>query len=174
MELIIFALPLLVVIGILYVVQTMASSIVESLAVEYDVSERMIRRISTIVKWLLRLVALVVVLNFVGGTIAWASLTAVLSAIAVAFFAMWSILSNVTSAILLITFRQIKVGDHVEVIESGGETVKGKIVDISLFSTTVEEDLGSSVRIPNNFFFQRTIRLYDPTQVEIEVEFEDE
>lgn len=93
-------------------------------------------------------------------TALWAFITTLLSAIALGFFAMWSLLSNITSTLLLFGFKQIEIGNFVEFYEPSGETVKGKVTDINLFFTSLKETDNTIIRVPNNFFFQRTVRIY--------------
>lgn len=87
-----------------------------------------------------------------------------LIAVAVGFVAVWSVLSNLLCSILIVTFEPFAVGDDVEIIEPvGGTGLRGRVVTLSLLFTTLAETTdegltGALVQVPNNIFFQKTIR----------------
>ena len=82
---------------------------------------------------------------------------------AVAFFAAWSVLSNLFCALLIFTVRPFRIGDHVEVLDTAEKPgAKGRVVDVNLLYTTLEEfntPPGSAwIQIPNALIFQRVLR----------------
>jgi len=83
---------------------------------------------------------------------------------AVAFFAVWSVLSNLFCAILIFTTSPFRVGDLIEVLEGGDKPgVKGRVLDINLvYTTLLEEGQGqeakTTLQLPNSMFFQRIVR----------------
>ena len=97
-----------------------------------------------------------------------AGLVSITLVVAVAFFASWSVLSNIFSSILLLAFSRIQVGDVVELRDTRRDEpgVRGRVVDINAFFVTLEEleldgDFGHRpplVQIPSHFFFYRTMR----------------
>lgn len=92
---------------------------------------------------------------------AWATLTAILAVVAIGFFAVWSVLSNTLCSVILMFARPFMVGDEIEVL---GDGLKGKVIDFSLVYTTLEPDDGGIIRVPNNVFFQKSIRCRRGTQ----------
>lgn len=99
----------------------------------------------------------------VSGTVLWTAFTGFATVGAVAFFAAWSVLSNLFCALLIFITRPFRVGDLVEVVEGGEkEGVKGKVIDINLVYTTLLESgdarSGTSLQLPNSLFFQRIVR----------------
>jgi small-conductance mechanosensitive channel len=70
---------------------------------------------------LIILVAILLVLKSLGvsAKVLWSSVTGFLAVAAIAFFAAWSVLSNTFCALLLLTTRPFRVGDYIEVLESG-------------------------------------------------------
>lgn len=120
----------------------------------------------TIVKWIILLSVAVVVLQQAGIKIT-SIITVLLTIagmIAIGFIAVWSILSNISSALLLMFFPQFQIGDEIEIIEPvGGEGLKGTVSDFNLLFTTLREKNKDSEEsyetwVPNNVFFQKTIR----------------
>lgn len=90
----------------------------------------------------------------------WTAFTGFAAVGAVAFFAAWSVLSNIFCTFLIVTTRPFRLHDHIELLENGEKPgLKGKVVDINLIYTTLQEaDEGSVLQIPNSLFFQRTTR----------------
>lgn len=99
----------------------------------------------------------------VSAAVLWSAFTGFATVAAVAFFAAWSVLSNLFCALLIYTTRAFRVGDMVELLEPGGTPlVKGRVVDINLVYTTLREtgdgSNGTTLQLPNSLFFQRTLR----------------
>ncbi len=99
----------------------------------------------------------------VSGSVLWTAFTGFAAVGAVAFFAAWSVLSNLFCALLIFTTRAFRTGDLVELLEGGDKPgFKGRVVDINLVYTTLAETAadGSTTRLqlPNSLFFQRALR----------------
>ncbi|RZL65369.1 MAG: mechanosensitive ion channel family protein [Variovorax sp.] len=99
----------------------------------------------------------------VSGTVLWTAFTGFAAVGAVAFFAAWSVLSNIFCALLIFTTRMFRLQDVIEVLENGEKPgLKGRVLDINLVYTTLEESgtaaAGTTLNIPNSMFFQRTVR----------------
>lgn len=99
----------------------------------------------------------------VSGAVLWSAFTGFATVAAVAFFAAWSVLSNLFCALLIYTTRAFRVGDMVELLEPGGTPlVKGRVADINLVYTTLHEtgdgSNGTRLQLPNSLFFQRALR----------------
>lgn len=105
---------------------------------------------------------------------AWALISASLTALAIGFVAAWSVLSNVTAALLVLTFRPFRIGDTLELLELGGSGIGGCVVDMNLMYTTLsvpqteseseteQADGPQFICIPNNLLFQKIIRTRSP------------
>ena len=126
----------------------------------------------TVTKWTLGVVLALSVVQQFGISLAsvWAALSAVLVLIAVGFVALWSVLSNMLCAVLLVLFAPFRIGDRIEVIElvmnDGSKLgLRGRVTGIDLLYTSLQDDDagGSVVRIPNNLILQRAIRTIDGT-----------
>lgn len=99
----------------------------------------------------------------VSGSVLWTAFTGFAAVGAVAFFAAWSVLSNLFCALLIFTTRAFRPGDTVELLEAGDKPgFKGEVEDINLVYTTLLETGadGSRTRLqlPNSLFFQRALR----------------
>ncbi|EGJ08769.1 MULTISPECIES: mechanosensitive ion channel domain-containing protein [Rubrivivax] len=103
----------------------------------------------------------------VSGSVLWTAFTGFAAVGAVAFFAAWSVLSNLFCALLIFTTRAFRPGDLVELVEAGDKPgFKGQVDDINLVYTTLIETAadGSHARLqlPNSLFFQRALRRWPP------------
>lgn len=110
--------------------------------------------------------ALLMVLERLGvsGTVLWTAFTGFAAVAAVAFFAAWSVLSNIFCTMLILTTRPFRLYDHVELLENGEKPgLRGQVVDINLIYTTLRESedgagAGTCLQVPNSLFFQRALR----------------
>ena len=123
-----------------------------------------LRRVSAT---LLSCTAVLLVLERMGvsGTVLWTAFTGFAAVGAVAFFAAWSVLSNIFCTVLIFITRPFRLNDHIEVLENGEKPgLRGRVVDINLIYSTLQEvgadarDEGSVLQVPNSLFFQRTVR----------------
>ncbi|MDI9240264.1 mechanosensitive ion channel family protein [Lysobacter sp. LF1] len=99
----------------------------------------------------------------VSGAVLWTALTGFTAVAAVAFFAAWSVLSNIFCTFLILTARPFRLHDHIELLENGEKPgLQGRVVDINLIYTTLQETrtdgADTTLQIPNSQFFQRSIR----------------
>lgn len=104
---------------------------------------------------ILTLIAIVWDVSFKGLSIYFAS---VFTVIGVAFFAQWSILSNITAAIILFFNYSFKIGNDIKIID-GENSVTGTIVDIRSFHFLIKTQGGELVSYPNNLIIQKPILL---------------
>lgn len=117
--------------------------------------------------------ALLLILDRLGvsATVLWTAFTGFAAVAAVAFFAAWSVLSNIFCTLLIFTVRPFRLFDHIELLESGEKPgLKGRVIDINLIYTTLAESAAEQtdtvLRVPNSLFFQRIIRCWRGTPPE--------
>lgn len=117
------------------------------------------------IRWLVMGSAIMLILERFGvsASVLWTALTGFLAVAALAFFAIWSVLSNIFCAALIFTVGPFRLGDRVEVMESADKPgVKGRVITINVFYTTLEDltegHEGALLQIPNSLFFQKVIR----------------
>ena len=74
--------------------------------------------------------------------IAAGSRTGFIAVAAIAFFAAWSVLSNIFCSVLIYTSRPFGLHDHIEVLEGGDKPgLAGEVMDITLVFTTLNAAL---------------------------------
>lgn len=98
-----------------------------------------------------------VVLVFIWGINArhlWALLTGVFGIIAIGFFAVWSLLSNIIAGFLIFISNPFKIGDVIKIIP---DNISGTVLELKLFFVVLESEGGDIIHIPNNMLFQRIV-----------------
>ena len=141
--------------------------LIKRLARRYDLPIQIVVSARRITGFVIGFGALLLVLERFGvsGSVLWTAFTGFAAVGAVAFFAAWSVLSNIFCAVLIFSTRLFRLQDHIEVLENGEKPgLKGRVVDINLIYTSLQEveadasDGGSVLQIPNSLFFQRSVR----------------
>ncbi|MNE72242.1 mechanosensitive channel MscS [compost metagenome] len=106
----------------------------------------------------------------VSATVLWTALSGFVAVAAVAFFAMWSVLSNLLCAVLIFTVGPFRIGDVVELVDTLDKPgVKGRVIAINLLFTTLmelPEAGGALVQVPNSQFFQKSVRRWRGAEVQ--------
>ena len=82
--------------------------------------------------------------------------TSILTVIGVAFFAQWSILSNITAGIIVFFSSPFRIGDTIKILDKD-YPIEAKIVDIKSFYTLLKTAEGEQISLPNNLLLQKGI-----------------
>jgi len=85
----------------------------------------------------------------------WGSVTGILAMVAVAFFAVWSLVGNILAGFIIYFTSPFKVNDSIEILPDG---VKGKVLAVNTFYSILEDEDDNYINIPNSLFFQKYIR----------------
>lgn len=163
------ALPLLritLIVLVAWLLRTLAVRLIRRIAARYDdLPAEVTLSARKLVTFLISAAALLLVLEALGvsGAVLWTAFTGFAAVAAIAFFAAWSVLSNIFCAILLLITRPFRLHDHIEILDGNeGRGLGGKVVDMNLISVTLREtraDGGhANLRVPNSLFFQRIVR----------------
>ena len=83
----------------------------------------------------------------------WAVLVSAITVIGVGFLATWAMISNFTASFFLVLWRPFQFGQTVEILP---ENLKGQVTDRNLMFTTLREESGTVLQIPNNLFSERS------------------
>lgn len=155
-----------------FLVSRILRRLIDKLRDTQNLSGPLASRLQTIRQRVILLVTALVLMQALGiFDNAWAIISAGIAAVALGFVAAWSILSNATAALLIMTFRPFRMGDTLELLDPTGAPIGGRVLDMNLMYTTlgVPPDEGDSnsdsntdrrvLRVPNNLFFQRVLRL---------------
>ena len=130
----------------------------------YSLPPKLLVALRGTARWVITVAAALLVLGRLGvsAEVLWAAFTSFAAVGAVAFFAAWSVLSNLFCALLILTVQPFRLGDEVELLDTAEKPgAKGRVIDINLLYTTLEEGEGEQRRllqIPNALIFQRVMR----------------
>jgi small-conductance mechanosensitive channel len=91
--------------------------------------------------------------------------SSVFAVIGIGLFAIWSILSNITSGIIMFFSFPYKVGDKIE-IHDKDFPIEAIIEDICAFQLHLRLDNGNLVTYPNNLMIQKSVTLVDKDAIE--------
>src|SRR5690606_34749880 len=155
-----------------WVLQYLLRRLVRRASARYQLPSKLLAPLTGLIRWLIMGSALLLVLERLGvsATVLWTAFTGFATVGAVAFFAAWSVLSNLFCALLIFTVRPFRVGDHIEVLDTAEKPgAKGRVVDINLLYTTLEDHGaahtaahgGAWLQIPNSLIFQRVVRRFN-------------
>ncbi len=166
-------LQIVLILLVAYVLQRLVVRGFSRLGSRYPLPPELLLPLRAGIRWIIIGGALIMVLERVGvsATIIWTAFSGFVAVAAVAFFAMWSVLSNLLCAVLIMTTGPFRLGDLVELVESFDKPiVKGRVIDINLLYTTLEEvaenGTGAIVQVPNSLFFQKVLRRWRGTEVQ--------
>ncbi len=84
--------------------------------------------------------------------------SSVFAVIGIGLFAIWSILSNITSGVIMFFSFPYKVGDKIK-IHDKDFPIEAIIEDIRAFQLLLREDNGNLVTYPNNLIIQKAVTL---------------
>ena len=156
--------------------------LVARLAMRYELPPMVVMGARRVATFLIGLAALLAVLQRFGVSagVLWGAFTGFATVAAVAFFAAWSVLTNIFCSFLILITRPFRLLDHIELLENGEKPgLRGQVVDINLiYVTLLERHPGgheSQLRVPNSQFFQRAVRRWsgEPAPVALQPAFDE-
>ncbi|ANB17336.1 mechanosensitive ion channel family protein [Dokdonella koreensis] len=148
-----------------WLLRALLGRLLERIGTRYDLPKELVVGVRRVFGFVIYTAALLAVLDRLGvsGTVLWTAFTGFAAVGAVAFFAAWSVLSNIFCTVLIFTTRPFRLNDQIELLENGEKPgLKGRVIDVNLIYTTLleshENRPDTVLQIPNNLFFQRTVR----------------
>lgn len=172
LEVIVPGAQILLILFVAWALQRTLRRLVRRASVRYQLPDELLVPINGLIRWVIIASALLLVLERMGvsATVLWTAFTGFATVGAVAFFAAWSVLSNLFCALLIFTVRPYRIGDYIEVLDTAEKPgAKGRVVDINLLYTTLEDHgaahtaaahSGAWLQIPNSLIFQRVVRRF--------------
>lgn len=162
-------LELMLIVAVAWLLRRVVLKLIREVATAYNLPIEMQIGARRIAGFVIIAAALMLILERLGvsATVLWTAFTGFATVAAVAFFAAWSVLSNIFCTLLIFTTGLFRLHDLIEVVESGDKIgLKGRVIDINLVYTTLEE-IGTPgdpvLKVPNSLFFQRSVRRWrDP------------
>lgn len=150
----------LIILTVFFIIRLITKALVRKIGRTNGVNEariRLIGRYATVTLLLIFILieAYVFGADFKDLAFVFSSLFAV---IGIAFFAIWSILSNVTSGIIMFFSFPYKVGDKIK-IHDKDYPIEAIIEDIRAFQLHLRLDGGDLITYPNNLILQKAVTL---------------
>ena len=78
--------------------------------------------------------------------------------VGIAFFASWSILSNITASMIIFFSYRIRIGDQIRIVD-GDNSVTGRVRDMNMFTIIIQTGNSQSVTYPNNQILQKPVEI---------------
>ncbi|MHB0766420.1 mechanosensitive ion channel domain-containing protein [Stutzerimonas sp. NM35] len=166
-------LQIVLILLIAYILQRLVVRGLTRLGSRYPLPPELLLPLRGGIRWFIIGGALIMVLERFGvsATVLWTAFSGFVAVAAIAFFAIWSVLSNLLCAVLIMTVGPFRLGDLVELVESFEKPiVKGRVMDINLLYTTLQEvnedGTGATVQVPNSLFFQKVVRRWRGAEIQ--------
>ena len=165
LEIAIPVLQILLIVLVAWLLHRLFKRVIQRASDHYEFPNELLMPIHTVVRWLIIGGSVLLILERMGvsASVLWSAFTGFATVGAVAFFAAWSVLSNLFCAFLIFTVGPFRVGDHIEVLDTAEKPgALGRVIDINLLYTTLEDFNSPSgqslLQIPNALVFQRVLR----------------
>jgi len=150
--------------GVLFIILLISRALIIGIIRRFSHSEQIIDRRVQLITKLINYVILGCAL--VGVFVIWGVdvrnlgviLSSIFAVIGVAFFAQWSILSNITSGVIMFFTFPYKIGDRIMIHDKEYEYV-GIIEDIKTFHIVLVNDAGQRITYPNSLVLQKGVSI---------------
>lgn len=164
-EYVVVALQVLAILLAAWALRWLVRRLIARLAARYELPPMVVMGARRVATFLIGMAALLAVLERFGVSagVLWGAFTGFATVAAVAFFAAWSVLTNIFCSFLILVTRPFRLFDHIEVLDNGEKPgLGGQVIDINLVYVTLLErhadGFESQLRVPNSQFFQRAVR----------------
>ncbi len=152
---------------VLLIIRGLSHALVKRIGKKSGINEARINLIKRYITVTLLIVALTIQIAILG--VEFKDLTLIVSSvfavIGIGLFAIWSILSNVTSGIIMFFSFPYKVGDKIK-IHDNDFPVDAVIEDIRAFHLHLRKDDGDLVTYPNNLILQKAVTLIEKDAIQ--------
>ena len=169
LEIIVPGVQIALILLVAWLLQNLLGRLLTRAGRHYQIPLELQMPIHGLMRWTIFAATLLLVLERLGvsATVLWTGFTGFATVGAVAFFAAWSVLSNLFCAFLIFTVGPFRLGDTIELLDTAEKPgAKGRVVDINLLYTTLEDatrgQTGVLLQIPNALIFQRVLRRWEP------------
>ena len=166
LEILIPSVQILLIVFAAWLINWFFKRLIARAGAHYALPRELLMPLRGVIRWLIIAATALLLLERLGvsATVLWTAFTGFATVGAVAFFAAWSVLSNLFCAFLIVTIGPYRLGDYIEVLDTAEKPgAKGKVIDINMLYTTLEDASsrqghGALLQIPNALIFQRVLR----------------
>lgn len=148
----------IVIVSAYFILKYITKKATNKAAVKFSKSKTRVK----IIKKIIQLILLTITMTFI--FLIWGVqqselmffVTSLLTVLGIAFFAQWSIISNITATLIIFFNHPAKIGDEIEIFDVDHPVI-GRISDVGIFFVTVRNKEGALITIPSNLFIQKMI-----------------
>jgi len=166
LEILIPGIQIFLIILVAWLINWLIKRIISRAGKAYDLPHELLMPLRGVFRWIIIAAAVLAILERLGmsATVLWTAFTGFATVGAVAFFAAWSVLSNLFCALLIVTVGPFRLGDYIEVLDTAEKPgAKGRVIDLNMLYITLQDDsapagMPNLLQIPNSLIFQRVIR----------------
>jgi len=157
----------LILLAILFTIRFIIKTAVRKIGHKSGINEARIKLINRYLTVVLFLVAILIEAFIFGVEPKELSLvfSSVFAVIGIALFAIWSILCNITSGVIMFFSFPYKVGDKIQ-IHDKDFPIEAIIEDIRAFQLHLRQDNGDLVTYPNNLILQKAVTLVQKNAID--------
>jgi small-conductance mechanosensitive channel len=144
-------------IGLLFYLSAKFKQLLQNrILTRYNIELGIRQAISTIVRYIILVVGLVIIIQSTGIDLSF--LTVLAGALGVGIgFGLQSVTNNFVSGIVILLERPVKVGDRIEITNPAGETINGDVVNISGRASTILTNDNIAIIVPNSNLITSTV-----------------
>jgi len=88
----------------------------------------------------------------------------IVTALGIAFFAQWSLLSNITSSLILFFNHPMKIGDTIKVFDKDFQ-FEGEVLDLNFFFIHIKAANGELITMPNSLVLQKAVSVTEKKEL---------
>ncbi|GAL87703.1 mechanosensitive ion channel MscS [Sporocytophaga myxococcoides] len=90
----------------------------------------------------------------------------IMTVLGIAFFAQWSLLSNVTSSLILFFNHPLKMGDTIKILDKE-YPIEGEIAELTYFFVYIKTKNGEIITVPNSLIFQKSVSIIEAQEEKV-------
>lgn len=143
---------------IFMILRYLVNTIIDNIGKTSEFAESRTQLVKKYIDYFIYMLALLVIISIWGikPEQIFLFISSVLTVIGVAFFAQWSILSNITAGIILFFSSPFKIGNVIKIMDKD-YPIEAKIIDIKSFYTLLKTAQGEEITFPNNLLLQKGV-----------------
>ena len=143
---------------IFMILRYLVNTIIDNIGKTSEFAESRTQLVKKYIDYFIYMLALLVIISIWGikPEQIFLFISSVLTVIGVAFFAQWSILSNITAGIILFFSSPFKIGNVIKIMDKD-YPIEAKIIDIRSFYTLLKTAQGEEITFPNNLLLQKGV-----------------
>ena len=143
---------------IFMILRYLVNTIIDNIGKTSEFAESRTQLVKKYIDYFIYMLALLVIISIWGikPEQIFLFISSVLTVIGIAFFAQWSILSNITAGIILFFSSPFKIGNVIKIMDKD-YPIEAKIIDIRSFYTLLKTAKGEEITFPNNLLLQKGV-----------------